>query len=78
MNDLENRVEILESKLSNLTKRLEDIEMDVDHARSQTSFFNQDALDQTKERLSRYVQDNPLQSLLVAIVVTAILVLIIT
>lgn len=78
MMDVEDRVQMLEQKLTSLSKRVEDMELEIDQARSGATFFNQEALERSKEKLARYVQDNPIQSLLIAVIVTAILVLILT
>jgi outer membrane murein-binding lipoprotein Lpp len=74
MTDFDTRLDKLEEKVQTLSKRVEDMEMEIDHV-SSNGLFNKDAVDQAKDKLTQQIQDKPLQSMIVAIILTALIIL---
>lgn len=77
MNEIEvqDKISSLESKVQALTKRVEDLELDIDQPKATVSFFNDAAVDRLKNRLVDYIHEKPLQSMVIAILATAFIIL---
>ncbi|TAH32732.1 MAG: hypothetical protein EYC62_08315 [Alphaproteobacteria bacterium] len=70
------RVNSLEQKLQALSKRVEDLELDMDQPRhAPASIFSDAAIDTWKQKLIDYIQEKPLQAMGIAILGTAFLIL---
>ncbi len=76
MTDTE-RFNQIEARLQSLTKRVEDLELDMDQPRAAKSagLINEDVFNGMKQRLVSYIQDKPLPAMGIAILATAFIVL---
>ena len=76
MNDANDRLSSIEQKLQILTKRVEDLELDMDQPRHPSATIFTDAgIDRLKQRLTDYIQEKPLQAMGIAVLGTAFLIL---
>ncbi len=76
MTDVNERLTVIESKLQSITKRIEDLELDMDQPRrAPASIFSDAAIDTWKQKLIDYIQEKPLQAMGIAILGTAFLIL---
>ena len=76
MTDSNDRIQSIEQKLQLLTKRVEDLEMDMEQPRpASATIFTDASVDRLKQRLTDYIQEKPLQAMGIAILGTAFLIL---
>jgi hypothetical protein len=77
MTDFSEKIQKLESQLQILTKRVEDLELDLDQPRSEKSqgLLGDGGWEQYKQRLVDYILAKPLQAMGIAIIGTAFLML---
>jgi hypothetical protein len=77
MQDLSDKIIKLETQVQNLTKRVEDLELDLDQPRQAGSrgILGDASIEHYKQRLSDYIVEKPLQAMGIAILGTAFLIL---
>lgn len=77
MQDVSEKLQKIESQIQNLTKRVEDLEMDLDQPRQAGSrgLLADASIEHYKQRLTDYIVEKPLQAIGIAILGTAFLIL---